>query len=193
MSEYNKLLEDAGWLIECESPFNISHEESQSEVSGNYAVFCIRNEIILSNKLDELDEKFKLEGYQKCVTYETAIKLKEVGFDEKTELIYYTWLGNYEILVSEDSTNSEMNKGALDDGVYTNTWISCPTIEQVIDWLELKHNCDVFTKPYISPQPKRYKPCILNRGEIIELKPVSTKKDAILSAINYSLDKLIRC
>jgi hypothetical protein len=50
----NAILEANGWEIECESPFEIRHTETNSFVSGNHGVFDIYLGILNNQLIGEL-------------------------------------------------------------------------------------------------------------------------------------------
>lgn len=57
-----KLLEDNGWEVECESPFEISHEHTDATATG-YAA-----EIILNALKNEKDNGFSEQDMHDCFT-----------------------------------------------------------------------------------------------------------------------------
>ena len=70
------------------------------------------------------------------VTYEVALKLKELGFDE--ECLGYFGIQNE--LKIEISYNSDPN-------LIRRNFISAPLWQQVIDWFREKHNIYIYIKP----------------------------------------------
>ena len=68
---------------------------------------------------------------EQFVTYEIALALKELGFDEKCIAFYYIFDDEEKFLISTISnTNSSWDNG----------YISAPLWQQVIDWFREKHD-----------------------------------------------------
>ena len=55
-----KMLEDAGWEVECESPFEICHEHSDSNATG-YAA-----QIVLDDLKNERENAFSKQDMKDC-------------------------------------------------------------------------------------------------------------------------------
>ncbi len=49
-----KYLQEDGWTIECESPFDIRHEYTESSAHGNYAVHAIYHGLLDADKLERI-------------------------------------------------------------------------------------------------------------------------------------------
>ena len=71
------------------------------------------------------------------VTYEIALKLKELGFDEKCFGVYYDYKGNYKLCFDSLFSNKDII-------IHTDEHSYCalclaPLWQQVIDWLDSKN------------------------------------------------------
>jgi len=77
----NKLLEENGWEIHCESPFEIYHSETESHVNGHYAVSIIIDDLKREEDYEAMEtriasylrSKFDQKNFNKIVK-EKAIK-----------------------------------------------------------------------------------------------------------------------
>ena len=95
------------------------------------------------------------------VTYEIALKLKELGFNEKCLASYYTDdERNYDKGDIYDCRRKLSSSIDFDpfkeefDNFYINSnetyYVSAPLWQQVIDWFREKYNLDVYTEPTYS-------------------------------------------
>lgn len=71
------------------------------------------------------------------VTYEIALALKELGFDE--ECLGYYYNGNYFLGTNKSFTNSEIEL----ENITKTPAITAPLWQQVIDWFREKYNIQI--------------------------------------------------
>lgn len=117
------------------------------------------------------------------VPYETALELKEKGFDESC-LGYYNWKKVFAFMTMGVS-NSDAEQ-ALPDGTVT-----APIYQQVIDWFREKHNIDIFCqRDWVGGNCLGYCANIENDDGIIETETYDNYYKALDKAIEEAL-KLI--
>jgi hypothetical protein len=77
------------------------------------------------------------------VTYEIALKLKELGFDEPCIMFYYesqlAILGQFDSFKHSFRSNSEHTSIEKE----SEKFVSAPLWQQVIDWFRVKHNIGI--------------------------------------------------
>ena len=112
------------------------------------------------------------------VTYEQALELKELGFDEPC-FGYYG--DNQELIWKSDYTpwvNSE--RMLIDD-----KFCSAPTFSQAFRWF--RENCDwpieTWIQPYLSTNPRAYEGLYWRRGETESVGIYDTYEEAELACL----------
>ena len=112
------------------------------------------------------------------VTYEQALELKELGFDEPC-FGYYG--DNQELIWKSDYTpwvNSE--RMLIDD-----KFCSAPTFSQAVRWF--RENCDwpieTWIQPYLSTNPRAYEGLYWRRGETESVGIYDTYEEAELACL----------
>lgn len=116
------------------------------------------------------------------VTYEIALRLKELGFDEEC-ICRYNSYGALKHCIS--GTNPD-----IDDYISFNKYddrLLAPLYQQVIDWFREKHNIDIIIKPWSGDKvgEKTYAADVFIFGTItyIKLKREGTYEEARDQAI----------
>ena len=74
---------------------------------------------------------------EQFVTYEIALKLKELGFDEKCFAIYDAYQDNRLVYLCEDGRN---HSGTIKTNASMDFSCLAPLWQQVIDWFIEEHN-----------------------------------------------------
>lgn len=108
------------------------------------------------------------------VTYEIALKLKELGFDEPCFFAF----DNCKFRCKDLRTNEQEFEGV---NYNSSTYISQPLWQQVIDWLREKHNVDIF--PTLTTTIPDYK-----GGDILYTYSICTKFDDGTPCWTYDID-----
>ena len=126
---------------------------------------------------------------EQFVTYEIALKLKELGFDEKC----FAWFAeNKEIQIAPDVYKKWTSKPLTNLNiikVFNIDCITAPLYQQVTDWFREKHNIWIqIEMQYYDGITYTYT-IIQNNGKVIKSeeefhKYYETREQAILKALN---------
>lgn len=120
------------------------------------------------------------------VTFETAQRLKEKGFDWGCNGHWYIGEGKtFEISSSTDPINWNEVKSDLD-------WLSCPTQQMAMRWLREEKEIDII--PFHERLPHGCYWCRIERNLLTahQQSPIySSYEDAVEAALQYCLTKLI--
>ena len=91
---------------------------------------------------------------EQFVTYEIALKLKELGFDEKCVASYYTYdIKNFSKGKYDYRGKFEFDYSTEDQYIVNSNetyYVSAPLWQQVIDWFREKHKIDIYPEPTYS-------------------------------------------
>lgn len=118
------------------------------------------------------------------IKYETAKLAKEKGFDAKTLYYYTTDFSSFKAdgiakkwLADEDNSYWNIRKAGSNQFHLLN----CPTQSSLQTWLrdELKWSIEIYFKPYLSHDPRRYQFFMWYRGEEVEVDIFKTYEEGL--------------
>lgn len=120
------------------------------------------------------------------VPYETALKLKELGFKESC-LGYYIIFSKKDIkkTITFCDMQRDTNGTKFLVGIKTGDFIASPTNEQVLEWMKIKHN--IFIEPFTSFMSPRKKVTIFRVQ-----KYGKTYRDVTAKTLNESIEIAIK-
>jgi hypothetical protein len=122
------------------------------------------------------------------VTFEQAKKLKEKGYPQLNKGLYYT----------KDKEHCLVGWGFNDRTENSFAQYSAPKQWQVLEWFRVNHGIVIYNEFMISPS-NNFRPIVVwkDSEELLRNKKILTNncspypQEAISSAIDYTLDKLI--
>jgi len=135
----------------------------------------------------------------KPVSYPLSILCKEKGFNNPITHQYYTWLGVYKLQENSGGkvSNSELQAVTTNEGINLDTWISAPTIADVVMWLYEKHGiwlyCEIKGDNFyvkakkIKSNWRRVVSGVVDNENILFNSPI----EAYEAGIKYCLEKVI--
>jgi hypothetical protein len=120
------------------------------------------------------------------VTFEQAKALKELGFNEKIEGLYF----DGELKLIDKLPNKPCNTDFA-----STRYNSAPEQWQVVEWLRINHNIDIYPKPQYIEGKKIYDAYIwfMNENIVFDLEIITdfkTPQEAYSAAFDYILPTL---